>query len=481
VQRHVSPFVFGSEDIMITFGTLASRAGGARRTAEAVGFAVLLAATFVVPASAATVASTWNARIGTAGSNGTVRVQAYTTGTGALTLKLVKLRRSSLLPVVISKGTCSATGTVVATLASIRTSSAGAATRTSSLTAAHIKAITAATKSNGKIVIRIGSGTARKCGQLTLAAAAAVVPAVTATIPVGVEPSQVVIDPTGVWVTNWYDNTISRIDPLSNAVLSVSALDIPATSAPEGIASGFGSIWVTVVAYDDQAMPTLPGSVVRVNPATGTAIGTPIAVGRWPLSIAVSPEGIWVANTADGTVSRIDPLTNSVTATIPVGNSPVAIVGGFGSVWVSNDSDGKVARIDPATNQVSATIQTQAAAFGLTVGAGSVWVTYCGCNGSEGIVSRIDPLTNSVVAAVPVGLNPGFVSYGGAYVWVAVDGDTSLVQIDPSTNSVRKRIPVGAKSFGIAASSHAVWVVHPDAVGADPLAAVPGTVTRITF
>lgn len=460
---------------------LTGPAGFAKRSAGSIGLAVLLAAVLVGPASAATVASTWNARLGAAGANGTARIQAYTSGSGALNLKLSKLKKSSLLPVVITKGTCASAGAVVATLASIKTTSSGAATRTSALSAAQIKAISAATKGTGKIAIRIGTGTARTCGQFALAVPAAVDPAVTATISVGVEPSQVAIDPTGVWVTNWWDNTLSRIDPASGVVLSVSPVDIPANSAPESITTGFGSIWVTVVAYDDQSMPTLPGSVVRVNPATGTTIGTPIPVGRAPVTVAASAEAIWVSNMVDGTVSRIDPVTNSVTATIPVGDSPFGIVAGFGSVWVASLSDGKVARIDPATNSVIATVQTQSSAFGLTVGAGAVWVTYCGCNGSAGVVSRIDPLSNSVVAATPVGLQSGFLTFGGGYVWVAVDEDTSVVQIDPASNAVKKRIQVGAKSFGIAASDHAVWVVHPDAVGADPAGAVPGSVTRITF
>ena len=44
---------------------------------------------------------------------------------------------------------------------------------------------------------------------------------------------------------------------------------------------------------------------------------------------------VWVANSGDGTVSRIDPSTNSVVATIRVGNSPLGIAVGAGYVWVT--------------------------------------------------------------------------------------------------------------------------------------------------
>lgn len=440
-----------------------------------------MAVVAIGPASAATVTTTWNAKVGSAGVNGTARIQVFTTGTGALTLELVKLRASRTLPVVISKGTCKTVGTTVATLSSVRTTSGGAATRTISLTAAQIKLIKAATKGTGKIAIRVGSGTNRKCGAFVLAAPPVVGARVVATIPVGVDPAHVAIDASGIWVTNFYDSTLSRIDPATNAVLSVSSVEVPGRTAPEAITTGFGSLWVTFLQYDDLDNP-MPGFVVRVDPITGSALGAPIPVGRHPLVITASTDSIWVANNADQSLSRIDPLTNLVTATIPVGDSPFGVAAGFGSIWVTNVSDGKVTRIDPSTNQAIATIQTQRTALAVTVGAGAVWVSSYGHMDQPGsVVSRIDPATNMVVAAVQVGDYPGFVAFGGGYLWVEIDSDSSVVQIDPATNAVKKRIPVEAKSWGLAASDHAVWVVHPTAAGVDPSLAVPGTVTRINF
>jgi YVTN family beta-propeller protein len=43
---------------------------------------------------------------------------------------------------------------------------------------------------------------------------------------------------------------------------------------------------------------------------------------------------VWVANTNDGTVSRIDPETNKVER-IEVGNAPAGIAYWRGRVWVS--------------------------------------------------------------------------------------------------------------------------------------------------
>ena len=114
-------------------------------------------------ASSATVSSAWQAKIGARGANGTAKVQVFTTGTGALTIRLMKMRPATLLPVVLHKGTCGAVGPVIARIASVRSSNAGVANWTTSLTVTRVRAIVAAAGS-GKVAIRIGSGSALRCG-----------------------------------------------------------------------------------------------------------------------------------------------------------------------------------------------------------------------------------------------------------------------------------------------------------------------------
>lgn len=92
-----------------------------------------------------------------------------------------------------------------------------------------------------------------------------------------------------------------------------------------------------------------------------------IAVGAGPRFLAVGEGGIWVLNQFDGTVSRVDPGTNTVTATITVSDAAVEggdIAAGGGSVW-ARVSDSLVARIDPGTNKV-------VARYGPSAGSGSV-------------------------------------------------------------------------------------------------------------
>jgi YVTN family beta-propeller protein len=453
-----------------------------KRTLSSVALAGLVALATAAPSSAATITGTWQARVGPAGANGTARILGYATGTGTITLKLTRLKASTTLPVVIARGTCSTAGSVLLTLPSVRTSYTGSVARTSSLSASQLKLVVAATRGTGKIAIRIGSGATRKCGAFSATVLVAPAPAVVATIPVGISPQQVALTSTGVWVTNAYDQSLTRIDPATNSVLAIVPLVLPGITIPSGITTGFGSIWVSLVTYDSGGTTLLPGVVARLDPATGAVQGSPIAVGRGSDFIAASPEAIWVSNYADGTISRIDPTTNQVAATVTIGGSPFGMAAGFGSLWVANENDGKVSRLDPATNQVTASVQTHDNAESLVVAAGAVWVSYYGAKDQPGgVVSRIDPATNSVVAAVSVGTNPVYLASGGGYVWVALEGEASIVQINPATNAIVHRVAVGAKSEGIAASDHAVWVVHETAAGADPSALIPGSLTRIAF
>ena len=65
---------------------------------------------------------------------------------------------------------------------------------------------------------------------------------------------------------------------------------------PKAIAAGLGAIWVAN--YDD-------GTVTRIDPATGRVSGPPIRVGKGPLAVAVADGAVWVTNAGDNTVSRI--------------------------------------------------------------------------------------------------------------------------------------------------------------------------------
>ncbi|MBA3428318.1 MAG: winged helix-turn-helix domain-containing protein [Actinobacteria bacterium] len=162
--------------------------------------------------------------------------------------------------------------------------------------------------------------------------------------------------------------TLFRVDPAARRAAPVVVTGI----GPTAIAVGFGDVWVT---------DWFESTVSRIEPA---GIVTPaIAVGRGASAVAVGEGAVWVVDSLDDAVVRIDPKTNSVRTTINVGRYPSAVAVGAGAVWVANRDDGSVSRIDPRTNLVVETIGVGAKPAGIVVAAGSVWVTNQAGGGPE--------------------------------------------------------------------------------------------------
>ena len=151
------------------------------------------------------------------------------------------------------------------------------------------------------------------------------------------------------------------------------------------------------------------------------------------MNIAAGAGSVWTSNQGDGTISRIDASTGSVTATITVGGQPGGVGFGDGSLWVANFGDGTVERVDPTANAVTARIPVGGQPDGATVSSdGTVWIS-----DFAGAVLRIDPTTNAVAARIPVPGNPSSPVLAFGLLWIGnVDG--SVRTIDPSDERDRR-------------------------------------------
>ena len=139
----------------------------------------------------------------------------------------------------------------------------------------------------------------------------------------GLVPRGITFGLDAVWVSN-ADNTVSRISPRTHQVDTLTV-----AHDPRGLDTGYGATWVS--AFGADAISRL-----AATPEDGSRIGSEsIPVGDGPVDVAVGAGGVWVANSRDGTVSRIDPESNNVIATIHVGSSPQGIAVGAGVVWVT--------------------------------------------------------------------------------------------------------------------------------------------------
>ena len=133
-----------------------------------------------------------------------------------------------------------------------------------------------------------------------------------------------------------------------------------------------------------------------------TAAGLPrhiqaaIRVGKAPGAVAVEGSSVWVANSGGGTVSRIDPATNRVIATIKVGGRPTHLTAQSGALWVTTPHS--LQWIDPATNQVVQTLPLPAGPGDAALAFdGSLWVSL-----DDGTVRALNPFDGQEIASVSV-------------------------------------------------------------------------------
>ncbi len=177
-------------------------------------------------------------------------------------------------------------------------------------------------------------------------------------------------------------------------------------------------------------------------------------------AMAVLKGSLWVADCKENALVRIDTKTATKTATIPTGlasTGELNVVAGAGSVWLASDNKaGTVSRVDPATNKVIATITVNPGTWYLTYGFGSVWVV----SSESRSIQRIDPATNSVIKTTALGKDPAFLAAGEGAVWVQEQGDGTVARIDPKSGEVTGRVKVGAvlKYGDIDTGAGLVWL-----------------------
>jgi YVTN family beta-propeller protein len=222
---------------------------------------------------------------------------------------------------------------------------------------------------------------------------------VTGRMSVGLDGMALATGYEAVWVIR--ASEVQRIDPRALRVTAT----IP-VERPTSIVAGYGSMWV---ASDS-------GSVVRIDPRTNE-VATTISTKGSPYRLAVGRDAVWVAHRSDHLLSRIDPATDRVVASVALperGSNGLAVTSD--AVWVGAEN-GMVSRINSDTNQVVTTIRTAIRIWGLVNADEQVLV-----NGRpSNRIDVIDPMRNGVIAEWerPKKLGEWYsvVAFGAGYGW----------------------------------------------------------------
>lgn len=175
------------------------------------------------------------------------------------------------------------------------------------------------------------------------------------------------------------------------------------------------------------SLPTqTPSSSAPVQPAAQTPVKTSPAVRQ------NAAEALWISNTEDQTVLRIDPHKNDIAATIQIDGRPDEVTTGEGWVWALDRRQSRIYRIDPRQNRVTAEFQLpDGDAKTVRTGNGSVWV---------GMTEAID-----LVSQVP-SMDEEFIPSG------------VVLQIEPNNGEITRRWPAQPVSQ-LQVDGSALWVL----------------------
>jgi len=246
------------------------------------------------------------------------------------------------------------------------------------------------------------------------------------------------------------------------SVGSVAAI-IPVGAAPAaGLAAESSAVWVP---------SDLDGSISRVDPATnsvsakiqpGDARSCSLCLG----AVAMQSGSVWVtSSSARLALVGIDRRSNRVSSSAPLPVFPSAVIADEdGSLWLASVLDSTVVRFNPASQQIVARMRVPRPSR-LAAGDGAIWVIARPDEMGEGLIVRIDPRTNMIAASVEVGLQPTAIAYGEGGVWVIDEASQRLQRIDPNANAVVASVPTGFLPSGVAAGEGSIWVISQSAAG----------------
>jgi YVTN family beta-propeller protein len=260
-----------------------------------------------------------------------------------------------------------------------------------------------------------------------------------ASVSLPVAPTGIASGDGSLWVTQFDDHSVARVDPRDRAVRQT----IPVGSGPSGVAAGAGAVWVA---------NSLDGTVSRIDPATNRVVQL-IRVGGRPSEVAFGNDSVWVACSGTQTVSELNATSGRLRRRIELVGDPSGLVVGAGALWVTSADARTLSRIDLGTGAVSDTISVGGGPTGVAVSLGSVWVA----NSLDGTVARIDPARDSVLETIPVGDGPDAIAAAAGEVWVGNEFGRSLSRINPRKGIVDRTIAVGGRPSALTTAVGALW------------------------
>jgi hypothetical protein len=250
--------------------------------------------------------------------------------------------------------------------------------------------------------------------------------------------------------------TLIRVNAATGRRSGQPAVPLPASSDRYKLAVGDGGLWLSG-----------NGEIWEIDPATGQPRIT-VDAGAPVTGLVIAQGSVWaIAGTpAAGSVLEIDPADGSVIRRADLGAVlPTAITVANGSVWVADTTNDRVIRLDSGSLKVLHTTSlpqrptwepTQ-----LTVMFGVVWVY------ERGAVLGLSAKTGSWLYTQRVAQQTtgGDMAGGGTSLWVAAGHGPrrtgAVLRLEPTKhgNPVGHKIPIGGRVTAMATGNGAVWAL----------------------
>jgi streptogramin lyase len=235
----------------------------------------------------------------------------------------------------------------------------------------------------------------------------------------------------------------------------VQSNDDPAACGP--IAYGAGAVWRVLgrelVKLDpstgEQASARLPGRVDRDVVAEG-------------VDLAAGPEGVFVANPSDGSVTRFDTdLTMTRRVRLPLAGRgywirAMAIAARPGELWVSDEHARSLYGLDPRSLALERRLRLPDRPRDIAIAGEAVWVAT-----DRGRLVSIDPRSAETIRSVDLGSGSlSHVAAGGGAIWVTSYEDDAVFRVDAT--DLQPREHEFHQPAGIAVNGRQVWLSAVD-------------------
>jgi streptogramin lyase len=229
---------------------------------------------------------------------------------------------------------------------------------------------------------------------------------VVARIATGPGPGWFAVTDDAIWVTNKNGSGMSRIDPETNELVTSVGSGSPC-GAPMVAA---GSVWY--LGCDTQLL-------VRIDPVANKVIAQ---INSLPYSEPFHAGDQLISATVDG-LARLDPATNTFAAMGGCCGLPFGYDGT--TVWLNGDNE--LTRVDPTSGDVVATVHLGSGATSITFADGSAWITFM----SRHQVIQVDLATSDQTGEIDLGLAPITVYAAFEALWVTDYDAGNLWKVTP--------------------------------------------------